>query len=171
MLEDAIIGYSAEIVYIDSLFNAFGPGYNQNDALDVRRVLGGLADIAHRTGASIIATRHWGKADRHAKDKGLGSVEITDVARSVVSFDEGTFFPREMAVVKHNYGQEVGPLGYDFESVDCTDDFGNPMQVARVRWAPESLPEPVQTAFHETNAPVDTVAQALLDHLATSGLV
>lgn len=134
LLEDAIKGYSAEVVYIDSLFNAFGPGYSQNDALDVRRVLGGLADLSHRTGATIIATRHWGKADRHEKDKGLGSVEITDVARSVISFNEDEFAHRKMKVVKHNYGQEAEDLTYKFVSHDVLDDFGNRMDVARIEW-------------------------------------
>jgi hypothetical protein len=135
LLEDAIVGYGARLVYLDSLFNAFAQGFSQNDALDVRRVVGGLADVAHRTGATIIATRHWGKGDKHVKDKGLGSVEITDVVRSVVAFDEDPVLKRVMRVTKHNYGKEAEPLGYDFESVTSSDDFGNPVEVARIQWS------------------------------------
>jgi hypothetical protein len=136
-------------------------------------VLGGLADVAHRTGATIIATRHWGKSDRrHEKDRGLGSVEITDVARSVVAFDEHAIYPgmRQMKVVKHNYGQEAEPFDYDFESVNTTDDWGNDMQVARVRWAfMADTPAVVQESL--AYAPVSDKEQDLLQGLASAGLI
>jgi KaiC/GvpD/RAD55 family RecA-like ATPase len=136
LLRSAIEHYHAEVVYIDSLFNSFGQGHSANNNLDVRRILGGLADLSHALGVTIIATRHWGKSDRHDKDRGLGSVDITNVARSVIAFDEyisGSPL-RKLMVVKHNYGQDPTDLLYSFEPVDVLDSFGRNMEVARVSW-------------------------------------
>jgi KaiC/GvpD/RAD55 family RecA-like ATPase len=147
MLKSIVREHQFDLVYIDALFNSFEQKYSVNSSQDVRVVIGGLASVGRDTGATVIGTRHVGKADRHAKDRGLGSVDIGNVARSVIQFDdleEGSPV-RVMRVVKSNYGkpEDRQDLMYEFESVTAYDDNGKPDEVARVKWAGlvESNPE------------------------------
>ena len=92
------------LVYLDALFNHFAPGLLPKNPQDARRALSPLATVAHDTGATIIATRHWGKGARDASERGLGSNEIKNISRSVLVIArhpeaEGTY---AVAVAKTN---------------------------------------------------------------------
>jgi hypothetical protein len=158
-LKNVITENNFNVVYIDALFNCFEKRYSANSSQDVRVVVGGLAKLAHDTGCTIIVTRHVGKADRHDKDKGLGSVDIGNVARSVILFDEvGEESPtlRKLHVSKHNYGKEPMDLLYEFETVSTYDDMGQPMEVAKVKWI--GLEE-----FQHTNEEIFDKMKGMLD--------
>jgi len=97
---------NAKLIVIDALFNHFDTGLNTNTTEDVRRVLAPLSDIAHRTGAAIVAIRHWGKTVRAASARGLGSADIRNVARStlVVGKHPSDDRVRVIALDKSNLG-------------------------------------------------------------------
>lgn len=138
----ATIRLGARLVYIDALFSHFDEGLKSNNTEDARRVLGPLSDIAHDTGAAMIATRHWGKSARAASSRGLGSIDITNIARSVLTVgrhphdDQG---PRLIAVAKSNLGRDhtsVPSLSYVLEPATITEGCVQ-VSVARVCWGDE----------------------------------
>ena len=146
-LRDAIRKVNAQLVYIDSLFNHFGTRdgkpLNPNQTTDVRFALSPLVELAHE-GVTIIATRHWTKAPQGAKHRGFGSADVTNIARSVLSFaphpsNEGTFV---FAVAKPGLSQVVDALTYSIESASVCDAEGSPIvdeegyqwTVPRIRW-------------------------------------
>ncbi|MGA8574242.1 MAG: AAA family ATPase [Candidatus Cybelea sp.] len=138
---------NAQLVYIDSLFNHFGTRagtpLNPDRPIDARCALTPLVELAHE-GLTIVATRHWTKTAQGAKHRGFGSADVTNVARSVLSFaphpsSEGTYV---IAVAKPGLSQTVDALTYAIESAPVCDDAGFPIidedsrqwTVPRIRW-------------------------------------
>ncbi len=135
-IERAIRKFNARIVYIDSLFSHLDPGLNPDRAADIRRALAPLSVMAHNTGAAVLAMRHWRKSAGDAASRGLGSVDIRNIARSVLTI--GAHPQREgvlvCAVSKSNLGKPADALLYRLESRDVPTDDGASVSVARVVW-------------------------------------
>ena len=134
---DAVRKRDARFVFIDALFSHFGDGLSSNKPQDVRGVLRPLSALAHETGAAVIAIRHWGKTARAAMDRGLGSADIRNVARSVLTIGP---HPAEtetrryvVAVAKANLGPAADALTYSIESARIEAPLGT-VEVARVAW-------------------------------------
>src|SRR5579883_45705 len=135
-LHFAIEEWGAKFVIIDALFNHLDGELSQNRSQDVRAALMPLGNVAHATGAAIEATRHIGKSLNTAGNRGLGSVDIKNVCRSLLTVgihpdDEAL---RVIAVAKSNLGMPCDALTYRLDSVDVTADDGTAFQVARVAW-------------------------------------
>lgn len=135
-LKLSIEEWEARFVIIDALFNHLDGDLSQNRSQDVRTALMPVGNLAHLTGAAIEATRHIGKSLNTAGNRGLGSVDIKNVCRSLLTVgthpDDETI--RAIAVAKTNLGMPCDALTYRLDSVDVAADDGSTFQVARVAW-------------------------------------
>lgn len=85
ILEEAIIGTNAKLVVIDPLQAFLTKKQDISRAKDMRPVLRDLGNIAARTGAAIVIIGHMNKGERtKGIYRGLGSIDITAAARSVL---------------------------------------------------------------------------------------
>jgi hypothetical protein len=144
-LDDFVAAKGARFVVIDAIFNHIDAGLKIAAAEDVRRMLVPLTEIAHDTGAAIVGIRHWGKTPRNAVMRGLGSVDITNLSRSVLAIarhpaDDQT---RVVAAVKSNLGEDVAnvrALTFTIESETIADDVkpDSSVRVGRICWGLEA---------------------------------
>lgn len=127
----------APVVYIDALFSHLELDGEGKMAHQMRAAIAPIARLARETGAAVMATRHWSKGAKSAADRGLGSGELSNVARSVLSFgkhpdsrDGDQRFV--LATTKSNWSAKAPSLEYHLESVEVLDDNGAPWAVPRV---------------------------------------
>jgi archaellum biogenesis ATPase FlaH len=85
MLEEAIIGTNSKLVVLDPL-QAFLTGRQDiNRTKDIRPILRDLGNVAARTGSAIVIIGHMNKGEKSKGIyRGLGSIDITAAARSVL---------------------------------------------------------------------------------------
>lgn len=140
-LERLVRESKARLFYIDALFSHFDPNLDAHRAQDVRRVCRPLANLAHETGVAVWATRHWTKAAGSAASRGLGSADLRNSARAVVTFGKHpTRYDSEgicvATVSKSNYGPPMEALLYRIEPVPFKADDGSNFEggIGRVRW-------------------------------------
>jgi len=166
-LEDEIVRTGVKLVYIDSLFDTFASGLDTNKARDVRAALSPLREIAHRTGAVIITTRHVGKAMGRAATRGLGSVDIANQARFVLAVAAHPEEPekRLLSVAKKNLGRPTDSLAFEIEGVDVKLDDGKIENVGRVRWLGTDVTTADEAAFGVASKR-DSAKAALLEALS-----
>lgn len=134
-LRSTVCDTGAKLVLIDALFSHFDDSISSYRSQDVRRALRPLVDVAHETGAAVLGVRHWRKAPGKPGQRGLGSIDITNIVRSVLCVaehpdDEGC---RVIAVAKTNLGKPCLSLTYRLESVKVDED-GQRLEVARLAW-------------------------------------
>ncbi len=133
-LERKIEETGARLVYVDALFSHLDFDGEGRMPQQVRRALRPIVEMAGRTGVAFTAVRHWTKTNGPASMRALGSVELGNVARSVLSFgrhpdDEARGV---IAVTKHNLSPLAPTLAYRIEVVAAIDDDGEECQVPRV---------------------------------------
>jgi hypothetical protein len=132
-LERTATDLGAQVIYMDALFSHLDLEGEGRMSQQVRRALRPLIEMAERTGAAVLATRHWQKAHGPARDRALGSIELSNIARSVLSF--GPHPDREGAFVfvptKANLSALAPALAYRIDVVEQTDDDGEPWQVTQ----------------------------------------
>jgi putative DNA primase/helicase len=131
----------AELFYLDALFSHFDDGLNTHKSQDVRSALRPVAELAHESNIGIWTTRHWNKMSGTASSRGMGSVDIRNVARSVISFAKHPIrFDEEhlyvAAISKSNYGPPMDSLLYRIEAKPYFDDEGEEFEggVGCVEW-------------------------------------
>jgi hypothetical protein len=141
--------HRAALVYFDNLSNMYAPGLDANKPTDARHVMSALADIAHKTGATMIGVRHWRKLQGDARSRGMGAVEIANVARASITIGKHPEISgrRICAPNKANYAPDGGASReFDIASTavfgrDGTvikDDDGHDFMVGRVVWGEAS---------------------------------
>jgi len=125
------------VVYIDALFSHLELDGEGKMAHQMRAAIAPIARLARETGAAVMATRHWSKGAKSAADRGLGSGELSNVARSVLSFgkhpdsrDGDQRFV--LATTKSNWSAKAPSIEYHLESVEVLDDNGSRWSVPRV---------------------------------------
>ena len=133
-LERTIEKTGACFVYVDALFSHLLLEGDGRMPQQVRRALRPLVEMVARTGVAFAATRHWTKATGPASARALGSAELGNIARSVLSFarhpdDESRGV---IAVTKHNLAQRAPTLVYRIEALTMADDDGNLCEVTKV---------------------------------------
>jgi AAA domain/Toprim-like len=133
-LERKIVEIGARLVYVDALFSHLELDGDGRMPQQVRRALRPIVEMADRTGVAFTALRHQTKANGSAMQRALGSGELSNVARSVLSFghhpdDEGLYV---LAVAKLNWAAKAPALTYRIEAVTATDDNGESCEVTRV---------------------------------------
>lgn len=107
-LMSAIDQTGAKLVIIDP-FQAFLPkGSSMNSIGNMRTVTTALSNVAKETGAAIVLVGHLNK-NEHSKDihRGLGSVDLSNAARSIVTVYSGKFNiqRRFMRATKSNFDE------------------------------------------------------------------
>lgn len=118
-LEAAIIEHSPVFIVIDPLFAFTGNKVDIHRANECRAVSAPLAAIAERHGCAILAVRHLGKSrgGGHALNAGLGSIDFTAAARSVLLVGRDPDDEQKRAVVqtKNNLAPIGEAIGYKLE--------------------------------------------------------
>jgi 5S rRNA maturation endonuclease (ribonuclease M5) len=139
-LEREIIETGARLVYVDALFSHLELDGDGRMPQQVRRALRPIVEMADRTAIAFTALRHQTKANGSAMQRALGSGELSNVARSVLSFgphpdDEGLY---ALAIAKLNWAAKAPTLAYRIEAVIAIDDDGETCEVTRVVLAGEA---------------------------------
>ena len=83
-IEQTITHTNASLIVLDPLQAFFGKS-NMNAAGSVRPIMKNLGKVAERTGCAILLVGHLGKRKGKGQYRGLGSVDIYAVARSVLT--------------------------------------------------------------------------------------
>jgi hypothetical protein len=170
-LRSTVTSLGARVVLIDAMFNHFNDGINVNKAQDVRRAIRPLSDAAHETGAAIIGIRHWAKTRGSAAERGLGSVDLRNIARSVItvaphpSEDESYV----AAVSKWNLAPPTQAMTYKLVSATVEGD-GDSVDVGRVEWGSDLAVSAnelasVTTPSVEEGAQIDVAGEFVVDFL------
>jgi len=119
-LDSAIRRYEAKLVVIDPIFAYTGGKVNIDKANQCRAITAKLAHIAQCCGCAIIIVRHLGKSRGlgHALNAGIGSIDITASARSVllVGMDADDDAKRAMVQTKNNLSPPGSAIGYKLDS-------------------------------------------------------
>jgi hypothetical protein len=140
LLQSALEQSKADLFYLDALFSHFNSKLRAVSYQDSRAVLAPVANVAHITGTTMMATRHWGKMTGTASGRGFGSADVRNISRATLTF--GRHPHREdvppiyvLAVSKSNYSrQSTDSLLYQVESEILIDDDGKPEDVPKIRW-------------------------------------
>lgn len=108
-MAQAIEGIKAKLLVVDPLQAYLGIDSKIQRSSSARFVLENLAKVAERTGCAIVLIGHMNKSNR-AKGiyRGLGSIDIAAVARSVllVGRDRSIPYYRVMLQIKNNLAPE-----------------------------------------------------------------
>lgn len=118
-LEAAIIKYKPSLITIDPLFAFTGSKTDIHRANECRAISAPLAAIAERQGCAILALRHLGKSrgGGHALNAGIGSIDFTAAARSVLLVGADPDEPNKRAIVqtKNNLASNGPAVGFMLE--------------------------------------------------------
>jgi len=118
-LEAAIIEHTPALVIIDPLFAFTGGKVDIHRANECRAISAPLAAIAERQGCALVAVRHLGKSrgGGHALNAGIGSIDFTAAARSVllVGRDPDDEAKRAVVQTKNNLAPSGEAVGYKLE--------------------------------------------------------
>ena len=104
------------LVTIDPLFAYFGEKRDINQANQTRSVMTRLADLAKENQCAIVCVRHLTKGARSKSiHRGIGSVDLTAAARSVilVGYDPNKPTLRAMVHIKSNLAPLGESLGFE----------------------------------------------------------
>ena len=115
-IENAIKETKARLLVLDPLQAYLGEGNEMNRADGVRPMLKQLAAVAERTGCAIVIVGHMNKASGSKSIyRGLGSIDITAVARSVllVGRIKNDTPVRVMAQLKNSLAKEGTPIAFE----------------------------------------------------------
>ncbi|MDQ3919586.1 MAG: AAA family ATPase [Acidobacteriota bacterium] len=119
LLEEKVAEARPALVIIDPLFAYTGGKVDINRANECRAVTAPLAALAERYGCALVAVRHLSKSKGggDALNAGIGSVDITAAARSVLLVGKDPDDEKRRAVVqtKNNLAPQGGALGYKVE--------------------------------------------------------
>jgi len=139
-LRDTIVSGKWDIIMIDALLSHLDDSVNASRPQEMRQALRPLVDVAHETGATIIAIRHIGKGAGPASTRGFGSAEARNLCRSeltVGQHPDREAHPRLVVVAlsKANLSSnQSATMAFRLASVDVNDDDGMPTTIARVDW-------------------------------------
>lgn len=118
-LEAAVIEYEPALIIIDPLFAFTGGKVDIHRANECRAISAPLAAIAERHSCAMLAVRHLGKSrgGGHALNAGIGSIDLTAAARSVllVGQDPDDATRRALVQTKNNLAPHGGAIGYKLE--------------------------------------------------------
>ena len=109
-IEDAIISCKARVIVLDPIQSFLGANCDINRASAIRPKMTKLKEVAARTGCAIILVGHLNKnSNGKSKYRGLGSIDISAAARSILFIGKAPSDPtrRAFAQLKNN----LAPLG------------------------------------------------------------
>ena len=114
-VEDVLAAGGYGLVIIDPI-NAYLGGIDGHRDIDVRSVLGPLAQLAERHGVAVVCIRHLAKGQRdRAIYRGQGSIAYTAAARSVLLVGQNPEDGAERVVIAIKHNLAADSPGYAFE--------------------------------------------------------
>lgn len=117
-LETAMRNTAATIVFLDPIVAYMGGKIDMHRANEVRELMAGLSAIAASTGSALVAVRHLRKAQGgKAIYSGIGSIDFTASARSVLQVRETDGGTKYMYHAKHNLTPKGNNLAYTIDTV------------------------------------------------------
>lgn len=120
-LEEILLGSDISLVVLDPYISLASPSLDMRSEQGARAYLDPVADICRRYDVVCLAIRHLRKGrGGDAREAGLGSVAVSNAARSILRCDEhphqrGRFV---MSVVACNYGARAATREYRLEHAD-----------------------------------------------------
>lgn len=115
-LEDAMVKFSATILFIDPLVSYLGEKMDMNKSNESRAMMGPLGEAARRTGTAVVVVAHSRKdAKGRSANRAMGSADFTNGVRSALMVDEAKSGAKFMAHVKHNWSAEGPTLFFSTE--------------------------------------------------------
>jgi RecA-family ATPase len=117
-IEEAIIETSAQLLVIDPLQAYLGSGVDMHRANEIRPIFKNLSSVAERTGCAIVIIGHMNKAGgTKGLYRGLGSIDITAAARSVLLVGRVRADPtiRVMAQIKSSLAPEAKKIAFKLD--------------------------------------------------------
>ena len=115
-IESAITKIGARLLVLDPLQAYLGENNEMNRADGVRPMMKQLTAVAERTGCAIVIIGHMNKASgSKGIYRGLGSIDITAAARSVLLVGKIKNNPttRIMAQIKNSLAAEGSPFAFE----------------------------------------------------------
>jgi hypothetical protein len=117
-LRPVITRYQPALVIIDPLVAYIGANVDMHRANETREVMAALAEIANHSGCAILLIRHLTKGSREKSIyRGIGSIDITAAARSVllIGADAHDRTKRAVVQVKCNLAPMGPAVGYTLD--------------------------------------------------------
>lgn len=113
-LEQAIIKSNAKLLVFDPL-QAYIGNVDMHRANDIRPIMKSLATVAENTGCAIVLVGHMNKSSNKGLYRGLGSIDITAAARSVLLVGRVADDPNIRAVshIKSNLAPEGASFAFE----------------------------------------------------------
>ncbi|MBQ8922924.1 MAG: AAA family ATPase [Oscillospiraceae bacterium] len=117
-LADAVMTVNAKVIVLDPIQAFLGASVNMNAANEIRPVMSQLGQLAETLDCAVILVGHQNK-NAGLKDiyKGLGSIDITAAARSVITVSKirsGQRSQRLVRQIKSSLAPEAPPCIYAF---------------------------------------------------------
>lgn len=107
---EGLLHFYAQLVIIDPLQAFLGANVDMNRANEVRPIFRKLTDIAQSTGCAIVMIGHLNKASgSQSTYRGLGSIDITAVVRSLLFIEKVKNDPTTRVIVYEK--NSLAPLG------------------------------------------------------------
>lgn len=120
VLKAALDETRPDLVVIDPLQAYLGGGVDMHRANETRPLLSNLGKIAEEYGCAVLAIRHLSKGGNKALYRGLGSIDFTAAARSVLTVgQEPVTKQKAMAHIKSSCAMNGATLSFDIHA-----DFG-----------------------------------------------
>lgn len=116
-LDNWIEETASKLVIVDPLQSFLGDKVDMYRANEVRPILDGLGEVAKKRSVSIVLIRHLTKSNMSkAGYRGMGSIDFTAAARSVLLAGVNPNDPEERAFVqtKSSLAREGASIGYKF---------------------------------------------------------
>jgi energy-coupling factor transporter ATP-binding protein EcfA2 len=126
-LSAALVESGCGFLYLDSIYTHFEHEKGQNAAERARTALGALADIATRTGCTIVGTFHENKGGAY-----LGSTEMRNVARVFLRATRKPGGPLRLTVEKTNWPEPGYALDFTGEPRVLVDPRDGSVQMERL---------------------------------------
>lgn len=131
LIEEQVRALDAVAVIVDPLSSGMA-GVNRDRSSDVRPVLDGIAEVAARTSAAILAVAHFNKGGGDVRDKLSGSHEYVDRSRAVFVFATDDDDTKIMQQTKGNYSRATKEnISFRLDSAEVDID-GYPVEVGKV---------------------------------------
>jgi KaiC/GvpD/RAD55 family RecA-like ATPase len=123
-LEAHIAQAKYDVVYFDSVYSHFALVQGLDAATRARKTLGPLAEMAQRTGCTVIGVFH----ERKDGDTFLGSVEMVNVARFVLRATRNTGEALKLSVEKTNGREPTYRMTFEADSKVLVDPLTDNIQ-------------------------------------------
>ena len=121
-IEALVVDTKAKFLIVDPIQAYIGSKVNTDKANETRPVLQALAALAARQKCSVLIIRHRRKAGGSALEGGMGSVDFTAAARSVMVAVRDPDEPKTKRVLAHtacNLALESDSLKYEIQEPDA----------------------------------------------------